>query len=431
MKRNQKQLFISNQMVLTGLGLAAIYWIIDSFMRMFFFKDFNFFRLLIGTNLDENWARIVVLCLFIIFGSHAQYTINSRKQAEKDLKISEERYRTLVDNLSMGIFRITPGINGKFLMANPAFLKMSGYNSEEELKKINVMNIYARPDEEKIFSEKVLSRGSISWTEVEFKKKNGSLCWALITAKLMKKSDEKDFITYFDCIVEDITEHKALIKKMKKTEATQEQFQKLLSPNLANMVISGCLRVEKGGEKRIATVMFADIRGFTSMSEKTSATEVLQMLNEYFEVIVEIVFRYEGTVDKFIGDEIMVIWGAPVTHDDDPILAVRAALDIQSVLFEFNKIRPPEEQIQVGIGINTGNLVAGYIGSSRTMSYSVIGDTVNTASRLCSAAKAGQIIISKETHGYLQGCFDVVELKPINAKGKSKPLQVFEVISNN
>ncbi len=122
--------------------------------------------------------------------------------------------------------------------------------------------------------------------------------------------------------------------------------------------------------------------------------------------------------------------GLPVSHDDDPILAVRAALDIQAVLVEFNKIRPPEEQIKVGIGINTGTLVAGYIGSSRTMSYSVIGDTVNTASRLCSAAKAGQIIISKETHSYLQECFDVVELKPINAKGKSKPLQVFEVISD-
>ncbi len=239
MKRNRKQLFISNQMVLTGLGLAAIYWIIDSFMRMFFLKDFNFFRLLIGTNLDENWARIVVLCLFIIFGSHAQYTINSRKDAEKKMKISEERYRTLVENLSIGIFRITPGINGKFSMANPAFLKMIGYNSEEELEKINILNIFARNDDGKIFSEKIMSRGSISWTEVELKKKNGSLCWGLITAKLIKKSDEKDFITYFDCLVEDITEHKELIKKMKKTEATQEQFQKLLSPNLANMVVSG------------------------------------------------------------------------------------------------------------------------------------------------------------------------------------------------
>ncbi len=197
------------------------------------------------------------------------------------------------------------------------------------------------------------------------------------------------------------------------------------------MVVSGALKVEKGGEDRVATVLFADIRGFTTMSENTPASEVLQMLNEYFEMVVEIVFRYEGTVDKFIGDAIMVMWGAPVTHPDDPKRSVQAALDMREALIGFNRKRSfqGKQGVQIGIGINTGKLVAGYIGSSRTMSYSVIGDTVNTASRLCSAAHSGQIIISESTYRHIHPHFTVTRLDPIRAKGKLHPLQVFNVIN--
>ncbi len=219
--------------------------------------------------------------------------------------------------------------------------------------------------------------------------------------------------------------------KIKEDAITRKRFQRLLSPNLAEMVVSGQLKVEKGGESRVATVLFADIRDFTLLSENTNATEVLRMLNDYFEIIVDIIFHHEGTVDKFIGDSTMAIWGAPVAHDDDPIRAVKAAIDIQNLLVEFNKTRADEGQfqIQIGIGINTGDLVAGYIGSSRTMSYSVIGSSVNTAFRLCSAAKPGQILISGQTFDQLQDTFDIEELEPIPARGKYKPVRTFNVLN--
>jgi adenylate cyclase len=222
-----------------------------------------------------------------------------------------------------------------------------------------------------------------------------------------------------------------MAKKIKEDAITRKRFQRLLSPNLAEMVVSGQLKVEKGGESRVATVLFADIRDFTLLSENTNATEVLKMLNDYFEIIVDIIFHHEGTVDKFIGDAMMAIWGAPVAHDDDPIRAVKAAIDIQHLLVEFNKTRAAEGQFQVqtGIGINTGNLVAGYIGSSRTMSYSVIGKTVNTAYRLCSAAKPGQIVISGQTLDHLQDTFDIEELEPVPAWGKYKPVRTFNVLN--
>ncbi|MBT8349954.1 MAG: FHA domain-containing protein [Deltaproteobacteria bacterium] len=224
-----------------------------------------------------------------------------------------------------------------------------------------------------------------------------------------------------------------MAKKIKEDAVTRKRFQRLLSPNLAEMVVSGQLKVEKGGENRTATVMFADIRNFTHLSENARPTDVLRMLNDYFEVAVDTVFHHEGTVDKFIGDAIMAIWGAPVAHDNDPIRAVRAAIEMQQLLVEFNKTRAAEGlyQIQVGIGINTGNLVAGYIGSSHTMSYSVIGKTVNTAYRLCSAAKPGQILISEHTQNQVQNDFNINELEPIPAKGNFKPIRTFSVLDSN
>ncbi len=217
-----------------------------------------------------------------------------------------------------------------------------------------------------------------------------------------------------------------MAKKIKAEAVTRERFQRLLSPDLAELVVSGQLKVEKGGEARTATVLFADIRGFTSMCENMKAGEVLNFLNEYFEIMVEIAFKYEGTVDKFVGDMIMVVWGAPVSHIDDPLRAVKAAVEMQCALETYNQTRKPE--IHIGIGINTDELVAGYIGSSRTMSYSVIGDSVNTAARLCSSAGPGQVLISQNTHKFVQHHFEIAEYNPIRVKGKSKPVKVYGVI---
>jgi adenylate cyclase len=219
-----------------------------------------------------------------------------------------------------------------------------------------------------------------------------------------------------------------MAKKIEADAATRERFQRLLSPNLAEMVVSGKLKVEKGGEERLATTLFADIRGFTSMCEKMEASEVLILLNEFFEIMVEIAFSYEGTVDKFVGDMIMVIWGAPVAHPDDPCRAVNAALDMQAALERYNTAR--KQPIRIGIGINTDRLVAGYIGSTRTMSYSVIGDAVNIAARLCSHAGPGQVLISENTYRQTSKHFDAIELDPVNVKGKSLPLKVFGVLGS-
>jgi adenylate cyclase len=220
-------------------------------------------------------------------------------------------------------------------------------------------------------------------------------------------------------------------KKVEDEIVTRERFSRLLSPNVAERVMSGELELKLGG-KRVeqCTVFNSDIRGFTRMSESKRPEELVEMLNEYFEAMVDTIFKYEGTLDKFMGDGIMAIWGAPVEHPDDAIRSVSCALEMSEVLGQFNRRRLEKDQdtLGVGIGIHTGPLVAGYIGSSKALSYTVIGDVANTSARLCSIALAGQIIISEDTMERLIGKFEMEELRPATVKGKEKPLRVFNVL---
>ena len=221
-------------------------------------------------------------------------------------------------------------------------------------------------------------------------------------------------------------------KKLEQEAVNRERFRRLLSPAIAERVLSGELEVEKGGQLRDTTILFADIRGFTSISESHEPEVVVDALNEYFERMVAIAFRYEGTLDKFIGDEMMVLFGAPVAHDDDPIRAVRAALEMQRALIDLNARHearglPPFE---IGVGINTGEVVAGYIGSSQALEYTVIGDPVNSGARLCSLAQPGQILVSEGTFSRLGGQFETRELPEEKVKGKARAIRVFEVLGS-
>jgi adenylate cyclase len=221
-----------------------------------------------------------------------------------------------------------------------------------------------------------------------------------------------------------------LAKKIEQEIVTRERFSRLLSPNVAEQVISGKLEVKKGGvHVAECTVFNSDIRGFTRMSEGATAGVMVELLNEYFELMVETIFKYEGTLDKFMGDGIMAFWGAPVTHPDDAVRSVQCALDQMEALGRFNRKRLEEGHpaLAVGMGLHTGPLVAGYVGSSKAMSYTVIGDTANTSARICGIALAGQVIVSEYTLARMGPRFEVEELPPAQLKGKEKPLRIFNV----
>jgi adenylate cyclase len=219
-------------------------------------------------------------------------------------------------------------------------------------------------------------------------------------------------------------------KKIEQEIVNRERFSRLLSPNVAEKVLSGEMVIQKGGQLvRECTVFNSDIRGFTHMSEGASPEMLVEMLNEYFELMVETVFKYEGTLDKFMGDGIMALWGAPVVTKDDAVRAVECALEQMEVLRAFNATRRArkEPSLEIGIGVHTGPVVAGYIGSSKALSYTVIGDTANTSARLCGAAGPGEILVSAATLERLGSRFDYQELPPVQLKGKEKPFRLYAI----
>ncbi len=222
----------------------------------------------------------------------------------------------------------------------------------------------------------------------------------------------------------------ALQKKVEQEILVRDRFARLVAPNVADLMMSGKLEVKKGGASQQLTVFNSDIRGFTAMSEGTTAEVIVEMLNEYFELMVETVFKYEGTLDKFMGDGIMAFWGAPLAHADDAPRCIQCAIEQMEVLGQFNRQRASDGKppLAVGIGVHTGPAVVGYVGSSKALSYTVIGDTANTSARLCGSAAAGQIVISEATLAQLGGRFEYEEIEPQALKGKEKPVRRFNVL---
>ncbi|HEX4340546.1 MAG TPA: adenylate/guanylate cyclase domain-containing protein [Polyangiaceae bacterium] len=219
-------------------------------------------------------------------------------------------------------------------------------------------------------------------------------------------------------------------RKIEQEIVARERFSRLLSPNVAAKVLSGEMIVQRGGQLvEECTVFNSDIRGFTRMSESADPAALVAILNDYFEQMVETIFKYDGTLDKFMGDGIMALWGAPVQVPDDPVRCVYCAIEQMEGLERMNReqLVHGREPLAIGIGIHTGPLVAGYIGSSKALSYTVIGDTANTSARLCGVASAGQIIVSEPTLSRLGNRFEYTELPAAHLKGKEKPFKMFQI----
>lgn len=203
-------------------------------------------------------------------------------------------------------------------------------------------------------------------------------------------------------------------------------LERFLSPGIAKKVAAEAGDLRVGGENQNVTVLFADIRGFTSMAESMQPEEVVEVLNQFFETMSDLVFEHGGTLDKYLGDGLMALFGAPFAGENDALHAVQAAIDMQAGLVELNH-NSERPTLHMGIGINTGRVIVGYMGTARRLDYTAIGDTVNTASRLTAAAEPDQILISTSTQVVLPAEFALRALSPLRVKGKAAPLAVFEV----
>lgn len=184
------------------------------------------------------------------------------------------------------------------------------------------------------------------------------------------------------------------------------------------------------GERKRVTVLFADLSGFTALSERLDAEELTSLVNDALHELAEAVYQYEGYIDKFVGDAVMAVFGAPISHEDDPERALRAALAMRERLEGFNRRWSPrlEQPVSLHIGINTGEVIAGEVGSDLRLAYTVMGDTVNTAARLQDAARSGQVFVSRETWRLTHAAFDFTALEPLTLKGKREPLPAYELL---
>jgi adenylate cyclase len=227
-------------------------------------------------------------------------------------------------------------------------------------------------------------------------------------------------------------ERARLNDKVVAEERKRERLGRFLSPQVTNRILNTAesqWAALGAPEIREVTVLFADIVGFTSLAEKMSPAAVSLLLNDYLSRMTDVVFKFEGTVDKYIGDAIMAIFGAPLDMPDHAARAIRAALEMRERLEEFNAERREGPVLRIRIGINSGKAVAGEIGSINKKEYTVLGDTVNTASRLeSSVAKPMMIVIGENTHAAVLSEFECRPLGPATLKGKEKEVAVYEVL---
>ena len=212
-------------------------------------------------------------------------------------------------------------------------------------------------------------------------------------------------------------------------------FSYYVSSSVVNEMLKDPSRLKLGGDKKELSVLFSDIRSFTSLSEGMTPEDLVHLLNEYLTVMTDIVFKYEGTLDKYIGDALMAIYGAPLEQTDHPQRACASALEMMEGLKSLNEkwIQEGKPPLDIGIGINTGMMMVGNMGSEQRFDYTVMGDAVNLGSRLEGANKSYQthILISESTYERVKDEFVCMELDSVRVKGKKLPVRIYELVSRN
>lgn len=327
------------------------------------------------------------------------------------LKNSTKLVDNIMSSITTGIIKID--VLGEIEYVNDSAEKVFGFNTEEVLHN-HYMAIFIENNDLISLIEKIETDPKVVY-ENNFKIKDLNSEDREINLTLSPVFDENNEFSGLVLAFEDLSN----VNKIKST------FKKYVSENIVDELLNTEQSLELGGGKNKVCMLFCDIRGFTAMSERMNPEDVVSLLNNYFQAMIDVVFENNGTLDKIIGDELMVLYGVPIESENDPQKAVNTAKEMFVKLEEFNRNNSPKgyPEIKVGIGINYGEVISGNIGSDRQMNYTVIGDNVNLAARLCSHAKPGQIVISKSVFESLDDHKGFKSMNPIELKGKSKKVQ--------
>lgn len=220
-----------------------------------------------------------------------------------------------------------------------------------------------------------------------------------------------------------------MASELKKKEMLRGALNRYVSRHVADEIMKNPERVRLGGERREVTVFFADIRGFTPLTRRLEPEETVELLNRYFTVITGIIFRFEGTVDKFIGDAVMSVFGSPIESPSHLEQAVKAAFAIKKAISAVNSTRRTQGlvHLQMGIGLDSGEVIVGNMGSQARMEFTAVGDAVNMASRLSDLARAGEIIVAEPAFRLISDNVEAVKMPNVVIKGIDHPLDLYNI----
>ena len=330
----------------------------------------------------------------------------------ESLKKSNKLNENIMSSITTGIVEVN--LFGEIEFVNKEALRLLN-KEEEEIIGNHYLIIFENNDQLIELIQKVESEQErVFENEFELKSKRKKISVNLSCSPVF---DEQKSFSGIVIALDDLSK----INKVKST------FKKYVSKNIVDKLLENEDSLNLGGTESDITILFSDIRGFTSMSEKLSPTEIVKLLNKYFKSMIDVVFKYNGTLDKIVGDELMVLYGVPLKSEDDTDNAVKTAIKMFQSLDKFNEVIIKEgyKPFKIGIGINKGKAVSGNIGSEQQMNYTVIGDTINLGARLCSHAKSGEILISSSVKGVISDDYPFKKIPSIEVKGKSKPIDVW------
>jgi adenylate cyclase len=388
--------------------------IITELQRLHLFKDVILQRLV---SQYETQARSV-------FRQQQERLQAYSKQLEAQLIQVGQEYQTLQEFNESILQSMTSGLlvgdkaSHRILKVNRAMERLGGFSAQDVVGKTVeevFVSIHGLPLGE--FTEEVERQGAITLRKHRLYTEDGREFFQYIKGHMFynHKGEDQGVIV----IIDDIS----------KTELLQDTFSRYLSPQMLEQILAEKQRPSLHSERRQLSVMFADLRNFTRFAESRQPEEVVEVLNQYLDVMVNILFEYHGTLDKFLGDGLLALFGTPLPQADHPCRAVQAALAIQDAIRALNaqRCRRGEMTLDLGIGINSGEAIVGNIGSDRRMEYTVIGDMVNVAQRIQTHAQGGEVLISDTTLVHVRDVVAVHATIEERIRGRQQPVWVHRI----
>lgn len=382
---------------------------------------------LIGVIYTDNRIRTGIFSesdrdLLIAFANQAAVAIeNARLFSSLKRTLAEvTELKNLMDDVFASIVSgvITADVQDQITLCNRAAASILGQASAEIVgRKLNeVVPTFANELLPHLESVRKSDQPIIGLELSQTLAQGGNIDWRLNLSPLKDAGKKTQGVAI---VLDDLTERKKL-------EAQRGLLQRMVSPAVLDQLDPNTLQV--GGKQVFITVLFADVRGFTSYSEKHSPEELVSVLNLYLAAAAEAVLAQEGTVDKFLGDAVMAWYNAPILQPDHTLRAVKSALAIREAIAKLHSELPKEAHLDFGVGIHYGEAVLGWIGTEKRLEFTSLGDSVNTTKRIQENSAKNQILISKEAYERVKDEVEAKPFAPLTVKGKTQPLDVFEVI---